>query len=115
MERRSKDDRQSAVSKQCHVRSDIISDLTNIYKFIGRAKQPSQGVSHGAYQAEGSHVPQPWQGGGRVTPAHTADHVVHAQLHRHHVAVQSQLQPQEQVRGGEVALVYNDSAIAVPK
>ena len=90
VEQRIKDDRQSAVSQQRHVRSDTNTNLANFYN-CWTSQADVQGVSHEAVQAEGSHVSQPWQGEGRVTPAHTAVHAVHGQLHRHHVGVQDQL------------------------
>ena len=70
-----------------------------------------------AFKQKDVMLPSPIQGGGRVTPAHTASHVVHAKLYRHDVGV---LQPplhlhhllQEHVRGGGVALVHLNTTIA---
>ena len=100
---RIKDDRLSTVSQQrhSHVRLDIFPTQL-IVLFVGRATQRGQGVFHGGIQAEGCHVSQPWQGEGRVTPAHTPSHVVHAQLYRHdvevhHLPLQQQLQEDAQV------------------
>ena len=101
----------------CQVRHQTHS--TNFLLFVGRATQLWPGESHGECQAEGCYVSKPLQGEGRVTPAHTTDHVDQAQLYRHVVELHQHhlcllLQLQEDVQGGgEASLIHINTAIAI--
>ena len=85
---------------------------SNPLQFIGRAKQLCQGESHGGSQAEGCHITQALQARGGVTPAHTPNHAVHAQLCRHDDVAVQHLHLQDHLHGGGASLVGSYHAFA---